>query len=343
VTIQYGSGSVEGTLARDAVSMAGFTVLQQTFLSVDQTTDGIFDGSITGFLGLAFQSLAVTQAVPFWQALVNNNLFASPEMSFWLTRYLNDTNAQTDEPGGILTLGGANTTLYSGNIEFLNMSSSSTQSYWLLEMSSVSVQGKNVQISTGAMSAIDTGTTLIGGPSADVQNIWAAVPGSQPMEGDMQGYYSFPCNTEVQISLSFGGSSWPISPADMNLGPSSGASDQECLGGIFDLGAASSGTGGGGTPSWIVGDTFLKNVYTVLRSSPPSIGFAQLSAAAGSSSGGGSSSTSPTAHASLATSLLPTGTSTSLDSGAASFRITSIIPLPASLLLTLVAGLVVLC
>ena len=55
----------------------------------------------------------------------------------------------------------------------------------------VSVQGKNVQISTGAMSAIDTGTTLIGGPSADVQNIWAAVPGSQPMEGDMQGYYSF--------------------------------------------------------------------------------------------------------------------------------------------------------
>src|ERR1700691_4934729 len=86
-------------------------------VSVDQTTDGIFDGSITGFLGLAFQSLAVTQAVPFWQALVNNNLFASPEMSFWLTRYLNDTNAQTDEPGGVLTLGGANTTLYSGNIE----------------------------------------------------------------------------------------------------------------------------------------------------------------------------------------------------------------------------------
>ena len=69
------------------------------------------------------------------------------------------------------------------------------------------------------------------------------------------------CNTEVQISLSFGGSSWPISPADMNLGPSTGASDQECLGGIFDLGAASSGTGGGGTPSWIVGDTFLVRDY----------------------------------------------------------------------------------
>jgi cathepsin D len=50
-----------------------------------------------------------------------------------------------------------------------------------------------VQIATGsqALSAIDTGTTLIGGPSTDVQNIWAQVPGSAPLTGNMQGFYGF--------------------------------------------------------------------------------------------------------------------------------------------------------
>ena len=57
----------------------------------------------------------------------------------------------------------------------------------------VTVQGKNVQIATGssALSAIDTGTTLIGGPTADVQSIWAAVPGSSPLSGNMAGFYGF--------------------------------------------------------------------------------------------------------------------------------------------------------
>jgi cathepsin D len=54
----------------------------------------------------------------------------------------------------------------------------------------MTVQGNNVKIATGN-AAIDTGTTLIGGPSADVKNIWAAVPNSQPMGGLMEGFYSF--------------------------------------------------------------------------------------------------------------------------------------------------------
>jgi cathepsin D len=54
----------------------------------------------------------------------------------------------------------------------------------------MTVQGNNVKIAT-VNAAIDTGTTLIGGPSADVKNIWAAVPNSQPMDGLMEGFYSF--------------------------------------------------------------------------------------------------------------------------------------------------------
>ena len=58
-----------------------------------------------------------------------------------------------------------------------------------------------------------------------------------------------------------------------------------CAGAIFDLTAVSNIGEGGGNPNWIVGDTFLKNVYSVFRSQPAAIGFAELSEAAGGSSG----------------------------------------------------------
>jgi cathepsin D len=307
--------------------MGGFAVPQQIFLSVDQTSNALLDGSVAGIMGLAFQSLASTKALPFWQALVNNNSWTSPEMSFWLTRFINDNNAQSEEPGGVLTLGGTNSSLFTGDIQFLNMPSDVTESFWLLQMSSITVQGNNVQIATGneAMSAIDTGTTLIGGPSTDVQNIWAAVPGSSPLTGNMAGFYGFPCSTKVEISLSFGGNSWPINTADMNAG--SAGTDGQCMGAIFDLSAGSSAGGGAGNPNWVVGDTFLKNVYTVFRSSPPSIGFAQLSNAAGGSGTPGSGT--PQASGS---SPLPTGR------GATSFRTTSIRAISPPLLLALITS-----
>lgn len=101
---------------------------------MDQTTGRVFDGTAAGFIGLAFQSIAQTGALPFWQTLVNSKLFTTPEMSFWLTRFLNNDNAKAAEPGGVLTLGGTNTTLYTGDIQFLDMPNSITQSYWLLPM-----------------------------------------------------------------------------------------------------------------------------------------------------------------------------------------------------------------
>jgi len=56
-------------------------------------------------------------------------------MSFWLTREINDPNAQAEEAGGVFTLGGTNSTLFTGDIEFLNMPNT-TPSFWLLQLSS---------------------------------------------------------------------------------------------------------------------------------------------------------------------------------------------------------------
>ncbi|KAG7439608.1 acid protease [Guyanagaster necrorhizus] len=283
-TIRYGSGAVAGTLSSDTVSMGGFNVTQQIFLAVDQTTSSLLSGSVSGIMGLAFEQIASTQATPFWQALVAGNKLTSPEMSFWLARHRGESDVQSEVSGGVFTLGGTNSTLFTGDIEFLNMSAS-TPSFWLLELQALTVQNKSVTVTTSgttALSAIDTGTTLIGGPSADVASLWAQVPGAQQARGQ-EGLYEFPCTTDVEVTMSFGGKAWPINSQDMNLGPATTGSSM-CLGGIFDLTAGSNIPEGTGNPGWVVGATFLKNVYSVFRdSNPPAIGFAQLSSAAGGS------------------------------------------------------------
>ncbi|KAI0645865.1 aspartic peptidase domain-containing protein [Trametes meyenii] len=292
VRIRYGSGQVAGILASDTVSMSGFNINPQNFVVVEQMTDGLLDGDVSGILGLAFEALASTNAVPFWQALVNNGEFATPEISFWLDRHLDDNNPPEEQSGGVMTLGGTNSTLFTGDIEFIPLTTSGSPTFWMLEMTGATVQGNSVNIPTGsaALSAIDTGTTLVGGPSDAVKTIYDAIPGSQPVPS-MQGFFQFPCSTNVQVSFAFGGKSWPISATDMNLGR---ISQTMCVGGIFDLTLGSDVSGGGGNPTWVVGDTFLKNVYSVFRSNPPAVGFAELSDAAGGSSAHPVSSLSPT-------------------------------------------------
>lgn len=194
VTITYGSGSVRGTLASDTVSMGGFTVNPQTFLVVNQVSSQLLSGNVSGIIGLAFEALASTQATPFWQALANDGQLSSPEMAFWLTRFVDDPQAQNEEPGGEFTLGGTNSSLFKGDIEFQSLQTASgSPTFWLLSVTGVTVQGQSVQIPTGssALAAIDTGTTLIGGPSQAVASIYSAIPGSQALNGQLEGFYSF--------------------------------------------------------------------------------------------------------------------------------------------------------
>ncbi|KAI0786584.1 aspartic peptidase domain-containing protein [Abortiporus biennis] len=282
--IRYGSGEVAGIIAAETVSMGGFTVPSQTMLVATDLSSGLLDGDAAGIMGLAFSALAATRATPFWEALLNGNQLTDPEMSFWLTREVDNARAQQDEFGGVFTLGGTNSTLFQGDIEFLDMPAATQPTFWLLNLSGATVGGKAISLpsSDSPLSAIDTGTTLIGGPSASVQAIYAQVPGSQELTGNMAGFFAYPCTQDISVAISFGGKTWPISSADMNLGS---VGNGFCLGGIFDLTLGSNVGSGGGNPSWVVGDTFLKNVYSVFRANPPSIGFAQLSDSAGGSSG----------------------------------------------------------
>ncbi|EDR06999.1 uncharacterized protein LACBIDRAFT_299501 [Laccaria bicolor S238N-H82] len=84
-------------------------------VAVDRLTNGLLEGSASGLMGLAFPAIVSTKSTPFWQPLGSQL-------------------AKDEEPGGVFTLGGTNLTLFTGEIDFLNMPSG-TPTFWLLTMS----------------------------------------------------------------------------------------------------------------------------------------------------------------------------------------------------------------
>ena len=97
-------------------------------------TRGLVNPPVSGLIGLAFGRLASTNTTPFWEALANNNQLDSQEMSFWLARDLNPATETSLAFGGVFTLGGTNSTLFTGSIEYYDLVTK--PSFWLLSLSS---------------------------------------------------------------------------------------------------------------------------------------------------------------------------------------------------------------
>ncbi|KZO98860.1 acid protease [Calocera viscosa TUFC12733] len=273
VDLQYGSGEASGPVVRDTVTFGGYTVDPQIFIDVTSLGSGLTsDTTVSGLIGLGWPALSASQSTPFVNALVSANKLPSPEMAFFLTRYVDDPNAQSTEPGGYFTLGGTNSSLYTGNIEFHNIQQIQGQNaYWTLAMSSLKVNGASLNLGSESQAIIDTGTSLMGGPQDLVTSIFNSIPGSAPGTGQLEGLYTYPCSPTVTISVNFGGQDWQISSDDFQIGQTSAST---CVGALMAISL------GNGAPSWILGDTFLKNVYSVFDYSPAQVGFAQLSTAA---------------------------------------------------------------
>ncbi|THU96960.1 acid protease [Dendrothele bispora CBS 962.96] len=245
--------------------MAGFAVTNQVFAVCDQVSDNLLSSPVSGLMGLAFETISSSGATPWWQNLAQSNAWDEPLMAFQLTRFGADPSAQSEEIGGSFNLGFTNQTLYKGDIDFQAIPDGQ-ETYWIQSLTKLSVNGTQVQLpATSGPStyvAIDTGTTSIGGPEDVIQGIYAQVPGSRALPGNSEGYYTFPCDQNVQVSMGYGSSSnvWAISSDDFKAFQ---ISQTMCVGAFFPLdlggGSESGGNGGtGGVPNWIVVDSFLE-------------------------------------------------------------------------------------
>jgi len=273
--VPYGDGTeIAGIVAKDTVSIGGFTVQNQIFITAE-TEEGQFD--VAGLMGLAFPSLASSNGTPWWLNALDQ--FSSPEFSFYLAEW--DASATADiAPGGQLTLGGRNTSLFDGDPTFVNLL---TQDYWNIPLNSIVVTSNTTLTLTGndAAAIIDSGSTIITGPTDTVDSFFAAVPGAvqgQTIDPRLAGEWAVPCNTNVNAQFKFGNATVTLPAAALRQPvttfTATGSSTQYCAASIIGSQTTAS------SPAWIFGDSLFKGVYTIFnyggQGVTPSVGFAPL-------------------------------------------------------------------
>ncbi|KAG6828378.1 hypothetical protein H0H92_008177 [Tricholoma furcatifolium] len=252
---KFGDNStVSGELYSDAVAIEGASARSQTVGAATQYSDG-FDVSnfpADGLSGMAFPEISAFAATPLLFTLYEQGQLDVPQVGFKLA-----------DPAQ-LTVGGIDFDLI--DTDTLVWTPVTTRGYYQVALEDFTVNGS--PLSGGYDAIIDTGTTLIYGGSDIVAQFYAAIPGAKDASETVgYGFYSYPCNVEVHASLTFDGRPFAISPANFNLGQvAEGSSD--CVGGVA--------VNNEFVNTWLVGDLFLRGVYSAFEFEQGQVGFAEL-------------------------------------------------------------------
>lgn len=150
---------------------------------------------LLSILGMGFQLNSNIGQPPFFQTAVSQGAVSSPIFSFYLSSNVSE-----------LYLGGTNSQHYTGPIERHTVVSPSSPTFWQLDDAKISVNGK-AAVASGFQTIIDSGTSIMYGPSDAVAQVYSQVPGSQDWNN---GYYIFPCDSTPAINFSWGGLDWAI-------------------------------------------------------------------------------------------------------------------------------------
>ncbi|PLW16852.1 hypothetical protein PCANC_09453 [Puccinia coronata f. sp. avenae] len=257
-TVSFGDGSsVKADLMTDTVSIGGFTlpkigvgVVTQLSPQFQSSTGDTSDG----LMGFGFPSLSQSKTSPFFTALTKQN----EQYGVMGSRF-----SRKSDSGSEITIGGVNPAGFKGAFTTLNVMAMKDQppGFWDVSFDGAIVNGKTLKLSS-SIATIDTGTSVIGVPQEDARAIYASIPGATSSSG---GQFSFPCQSMPAVSMVFGGRKFDINPADMSIGKNK---ERRCVGGIIGLDKKG---------VWLVGQVFLKNVYTVYDQRNYTVSFADLS------------------------------------------------------------------
>ncbi|CAG7991977.1 unnamed protein product [Penicillium salamii] len=268
-SLGYGSGNVTGKLGTDVLSLAGLEV-EQDFGQANFASKTFESYPFDGILGLGRSHTNGWSLPSFMDLVAKKKLLKSNLVGFSLSR------AKDDGKDGEVNFGGVDTTKYDGTISY----TSTDADIWSIPVDDAYVNGKSCNF-TGKSATIDTGTTYLLIPPSDAATLFDLVPHASQQSGNPNNYI-LPCNSTATIQFEFSGVKYSISSKDYVGSTVSDGSDY-CISTIVSY--ASNGA------NWLVGDVFLKNVYTVFDFDNNQIGFGQLASAKSSSNSSSSTTT----------------------------------------------------
>jgi len=262
-SVNYGSGSVTGHVIKDKMSIANLEVTME--FGVANVTSADFKAfPFDGILGLSMNTKS------FLTALKDSGLVKANVFGVSLARASDGVN------DGEIAFGGPSPDKYTGDITYTSIASGSS---WVIPMDDFVVNGSPAGVS-GLSAYIDTGTSYGFAPPSAVEAIFSQIPGAKPTTSEKL-VWNVPCDAKVDVAIKFSGKSWSISAKDLISNSGSGT----CEGRLFGREVVKG--------SFLLGDVFLKNVYSVFDMDQSRIGFAAKSNKAASTSAGVSSQSAP--------------------------------------------------
>ncbi|PBP22252.1 eukaryotic aspartyl protease [Diplocarpon rosae] len=234
--ISYGSGEVAGIFGEDTISFAGLTL--SVFFGIANTTSDEFSAfPFDGILGL---SHAQSNLPVFTDTLVASKKLKSNVFGISINRAADGAN------DGEINFGAPNTENYDGSLSY-NVVSKTGGGGWVIPLGNVGFGTTQSNIS-GRSAFIDTGTSFIFCPSEDAEIFHALVPGAESKEN---GIYTVPCDTSTLLTFTFGDRTYSVEPEDWISPEDAGV----CLSYVYGEAIIPG--------NWLLGDTFLKNVYSL--------------------------------------------------------------------------------
>lgn len=256
-SIQYGSGSCSGHLAKDTLNFGGISVDAQEFGVADHLAEVFGYQPVDGILGLGWPKLAVDNVVPPMQNALPQ--LDQPIFTVWLDRKLKISEGGS---GGLITYGDVDKQNCDATINYVPLSA---QTYWQFPLDSFSIgdfsESKKAQVIS------DTGTSWIGAPNSVVSGVVKATGAKFDWENEL---YTVDCSTtdsQPDLIFTIGGIAYNIPAVEYIL-------DLELGGGKCAITFFGMGSGGFG-PSWILGDTFIRQYCNVYDIGQARIGFAK--------------------------------------------------------------------
>lgn len=254
--IEYGSGPVSGFLSTDSVGLGDVQIKAQTFAEVTDVSGlglAYAMGKFDGILGLAFQSISVGNIPTVFQNMIDQGTVTDPVFAFYLP--------STSGAKGEMDIGGIDSAHYTGDLQYVDLTS---ETYWETSLDGFTIDGKSVSSVTNVV--LDTGTSLLAGPTDEVKAIATSV-GATPFILN-PAEYTIDCgkiNSGSDLVLKMGNGTYTLSPKDYIIDTGEGL----CLFGMtgIDIPAPRG-------PLWILGDIFIRKYYTVFDYGNLQLGFA---------------------------------------------------------------------
>jgi len=252
-SIQYGSGSMEGFVSSDVLTIGDLQIPGQDFAEAVKEPGLAFAfGKFDGILGLAYDTISVNHITPPFYSMINHGLIDDPVFSFRI--------GSSEADGGEAVFGGIDESAYKGKITYVPVR---RKAYWEVELDKISFGDDELELdNTGA--AIDTGTSLIALPTDVAEMLNAAIGAKKSWNGQYQVDCSKVPNLP-ELSFYFGGKPYPLKGTDYIL-QVQGTCISAFMGMDINLPGGS---------LWIIGDVFLRKYFTVYDLGRNAVGFAE--------------------------------------------------------------------